>query len=329
MNWRNNAHLFLVKNKLIFMLTAFNSLKTFIYLIKSRFDIRYRDNINFERAKTFCQYFNNKEKKNILLQWFNEKDRILLTDLIWRIEHMAFNNIWIYSKIFTKDDEKDRIDYIKYFYTAPIDNYFKNILWNLYNEYYISKSIKELLWLKEYDWRDILDCGAFIGDSAVIFSDTFPKSKIYAFEPNQQNLEWLWKTISHFDKQDIIIPTKFWVSDKTWEIKMDWFGAGSKLDINWEGEVIKLTTIDKFVNENNLNPGIIKMDIEWAEYSAIIWAEETIKQFKPVLFISIYHNGRDFFEIKPLIESWDLWYKFTIHRRNHVFPYSEIILVCY
>jgi hypothetical protein len=35
-------------------------------------------------------------------------------------------------------------------------------------------------------------------------------------------------------------------------------------------------------------------------------AEKTIKKDKPILLISVYHTGKDFFEIKPLLESWNL-----------------------
>ena len=44
---------------------------------------------------------------------------------------------------------------------------------------------------------------------------------------------------------------------------------------------------------------------------------------------SIYHNYDDFFKIKPLIESWDLGYKFDFFRRidEHT-TFADIMLVC-
>lgn len=32
------------------------------------------------------------------------------------------------------------------------------------------------------------------------------------------------------------------------------------------------------------------------------------------MLISIYHNAKDFFEIKPMLESWNLGYKFKIFK---------------
>jgi len=329
MTFGEKIYLFLVRYRLIFILNFIYFLKTLVFIFQSKFDILYRDDLQFWWAKTFQSYFDNNKKKETLLKWFDKEDQDLILELLSKIQHIAENNLCNYSKLFTKQDEIKRQEYLKYFYKTIKTSYFKWSSGSLLNEYYIPISIEKLWWLKKYNWKDILDCGAFIGDSAVIFSDIFSKSKIYAFEPNQQNLIKLDETINHFEKKNIIIPANFWLSDQIWEIRMDGFGAGSKIDLNGNGEIIKLTTIDDFVTKKKLNPGMIKMDIEWAEYSAIIWAEKTIKQFKPVLFISIYHTGKDFFEIKPLIESWNLGYKFTIHRRNQISVFADTILVCY
>ena len=39
-------------------------------------------------------------------------------------------------------------------------------------------------------------------------------------------------------------------------------------------------------------------------------AKETIIEQKPAMLISLYHKYSDFFDIKPLLESWNLGYKF-------------------
>ena len=79
-------------------------------------------------------------------------------------------------------------------------------------------------------------------------------------------------------------------------------------------EKIEITTIDDYVEKNNIEVGLIKSDIEGAELSLLRGAINTIKQQKPVLVISIYHNTNDFFEIKKLIESLNLGYKFKIEK---------------
>jgi hypothetical protein len=58
-------------------------------------------------------------------------------------------------------------------------------------------------------------------------------------------------------------------------------------------------------------------------------AINTIKKQKPVLLLSIYHNANDFFEIKPLIESWNLGYKFKIRKLSmKEYFLVETMLIC-
>ena len=39
---------------------------------------------------------------------------------------------------------------------------------------------------------------------------------------------------------------------------------------------------------------------------------KTITTQRPILYLSIYHNADDFFNVKPMIEKFDLGYKFKI-----------------
>ncbi|HHU71606.1 MAG TPA: FkbM family methyltransferase, partial [Clostridiales bacterium] len=73
-------------------------------------------------------------------------------------------------------------------------------------------------------------------------------------------------------------------------------------------------TLDSYVNENNLNVGLIKVDIEGAEQDFLDGAIETIIQYRPILIISIYHSLDDFFNIKPKLEALNLGYTFKIYR---------------
>ncbi|MDR0522244.1 MAG: FkbM family methyltransferase, partial [Planctomycetaceae bacterium] len=80
-------------------------------------------------------------------------------------------------------------------------------------------------------------------------------------------------------------------------------------------------------HENNVNPGCIKMDIEGLESAAIHGAAETIKKFKPVLLISIYHTPDDFFSIKPFIEDLNLGYRFLIRKLSPKRLDAETMLI--
>jgi hypothetical protein len=92
---------------------------------------------------------------------------------------------------------------------------------------------------------------------------------------------------------------------------------------------IELTDIDSFVNENNVNLGVIKLDVEGMELRIMKGAIESIKKYKPVLLISIYHTPDDFFRIKPLIEDLNLGYKFFVRKIAPSRMFSETMLIGY
>ena len=73
--------------------------------------------------------------------------------------------------------------------------------------------------------------------------------------------------------------------------------------------------MDNFVEENNIEVGFLE------------GAVNTIKTQKPILMISIYHSYDDFFNIKPLIESWNLSYKFKIFKPIQPSITSETMLL--
>ena len=83
-------------------------------------------------------------------------------------------------------------------------------------------------------------------------------------------------------------------------------------------------TIDDFVRNNSIAKiDFIKMDIEGAELSALNGAIETIKKFKPMLAIAIYHSLNDFVDIPLWIKNLNLDYDifidhFTIHSEETI-----------
>jgi hypothetical protein len=92
---------------------------------------------------------------------------------------------------------------------------------------------------------------------------------------------------------------------------------------NW----LEITDIDSFVRENNVNLGVIKLDVEGLESEIIRGAIESIKKYKPVLLISIYHTPEDFFHIKPFIENLNLSYNFLIRKLAPQRPLGETMLI--
>ena len=186
--------------------------------------------------------------------------------------------------------------------------------------------------------KNIIDAGAYIGDSAILFSDYTDKN-IYSFEPFLQNYNLMLKTIE-LNKKNNIIPVNMALGNENKEISIysnsDTASSGISVetkqsDINSFENKVKMVTLDSYVKENNIEVGLIKTDLEGFEQSFLKGAIETIKEQKPVLIISIYHNYSDFFEIKPMLENLNLGYKFRIikNRLNKVISETKLLAEVY
>ena len=189
--------------------------------------------------------------------------------------------------------------------------------------------------LKQYNIKNIFevkndavvfDIGAFKGDTAYFFSKKCSnKARIYAFEPDENNYKVLLKIKDKYKLNNVIASNILFSNSET-EINF------LSMDLNRPAVKMKSTTIDKFVEENNIEKiNYIKMDVEGAERNILEGAIKTIKKFKPSLAIAIYHGGKLFMEdfynipifIKNVINEDYEYYIRTFHPAG-----LETILFC-
>lgn len=195
-------------------------------------------------------------------------------------------------------------------YFLPINHFEVGVFWNTY-DLHIFKTLDVIR------QKSIIDVGAFIGDSALVLS-SFTNNNVYAFEATKGSYDLMLETIRLNNSKKIIPIHKGLGADcyKT-IINIDNIEGCSSILMGYEikcSEEIEIITLDSYVKENSIEVGLIKVDIEGFEQEFLKGAKETIKAQKPALLISIYHNIDDFFEIKPMIESWNLGYTFYIHK---------------
>lgn len=238
---------------------------------------------------------------------------------------------------------KDEISDLDRLYTQFFPNIFKisDNLWS-YDGYLLPWQIGnvEVFWYKHsmnmfepqtlatIKNKDIIDVGASIGDSALIFENEFCDKNIYSFEPTKQRYELMLRTIK-LNKTSRIIPiNKALGSQETTMIMDNDVTSISYITNNKTTEVVEVTTLDNFVREHNLSIGLIKVDTEGFEMEFLKGAKETICAQKPAMLLSIYHSGKDYFGIKPLIESWNLGYKFKIYKGTDRTITEETMLFC-
>lgn len=181
---------------------------------------------------------------------------------------------------------------------------------------------------------DIIDAGAYTGDSALVLSD-FTNGKIHAFEPEISNYEHLKRTIKINNLDGKVVPVKMGLGCENVLKTLTNPPNGSigasfcndLSDTNHDSEDVYITSIDYYVKENNIKVGLIKTDVEGFEQDLLKGAIETIKRDKPVLMISIYHTFDDFWNIKPLIESWNLGYTFKIRKPYTLDFCGDMVLI--
>jgi FkbM family methyltransferase len=176
--------------------------------------------------------------------------------------------------------------------------------------------------------KDFLDIGAFVGDVSLMLLRYSPRN-IYAYEPIKDICSDLYRTIEKNGVKKYVHAINKGVGNEQSEMEITVNGAGSSFlfKLEQKTEKIAVTTID--IESKDKIVGLIKMDVEGFEYFVIQGGLETIKRDKPVMLIAIYHTGKDFFEILPMIKNAVPEYKFRYIDNWPTRPVYEKIFVCY
>lgn len=217
-------------------------------------------------------------------------------------------------------------------YFSPIDCFFPNVY--LYKQGLHFLESKTLEMMKH---KDIIDVGGYVGDSAILFEREFTLKNVHTFEATKTNFALMQKTLK-LNNSKRIIPVNKGLGSKSETLEISIYGGASTMNDGikamfddkhyFHTETAEIITLDSYVEEHNIEVGFIKVDIEGFEQEFLKGAKETIKKFRPAMLISIYHNYDDFFNIKPLIESWDLGYTFKFDKPIDGIVCVESVLYC-
>ena len=170
----------------------------------------------------------------------------------------------------------------------------------------------------------VLDIGANIGNHSAFFSKHF--KIVYSFEPNPIAYDILAVNSKHVAANKNIVPLNFGLSDQECDLPFSINPTnigGSKINLhpkditnNRKQTVIKVKTADTLEYLLKEPIGLIKIDVEGHELSALKGAEALIKKNKPsILFeqdIACVFNGKT--QVISYLESIG-YYFYTIKRR--------------
>lgn len=174
----------------------------------------------------------------------------------------------------------------------------------------------------------IIDAGAFIGDTAVLFDHkTGGDCDIHCFELLEENLALLKENVRLNDIPDARLHVNQLAltsqSGEFVEIDEAPLQGATKIGAKTGDGVSKsipTITIDDYVANNGLSKvDFIKMDIEGAELDALQGARRTIQEKKPKLAVCLYHLPEDPVAIPRLINEFCPDYQFYfkwVHLRS-------------
>jgi FkbM family methyltransferase len=186
---------------------------------------------------------------------------------------------------------------------------------------------KMLVYIKD---KDVLDCGAYVGDS-VFALRPYTNKTIYSFEFSQKATAEFRKIMKKNGVTSGSVLIEAALGDHLAVLNV----ADSGTQDNWlhvcaNGNSIRMTTIDEEVKKRKINVGFIKADLEGYGFKMVKGAINTIKTQRPVLSIGIYHNYEELFEIKPFLQEKiaDYVFEFQLHRFSKG-KFVELTLFCY
>lgn len=174
----------------------------------------------------------------------------------------------------------------------------------------------------------MIDCGAYDGDTFRQISSLGLELDSYVgFEPDAANFA---KLVMEIVKPDLKKPVNaaLWPCGAWSHCCQLRFasGNGSGSAVSGQGDcVIQCVSIDEALPV--FRPNLIKMDIEGAEYPALLGAARTIREHRPGLAICLYHEPAHLWQIPLLIADWNLGYRFYL--RCHCYNGFELVLYAF
>ena len=294
-------------------------------------------------AKLFSDAMNREDSAqrfNALISGLDNESKNTVSDIIHRMGMISDGNKSL-QDVYTQREQEEFVrmndefsskivklnDNLYYYngYYLPVNQFDSSVFYSKY-------AIDELTTLDSVRNKHIIDAGGYVGDTALLFSSYTDKS-IHVFEASPSNMDIIRETI-RLNHLDNIVPVSKALGENSGTAT---FSLGERNSCNSLVErpgynypnhiEVPVITLDDYVRENNLEVGLIKVDIEGGEQLLLKGAVETIRTQHPILLISIYHSANDFFEIKPMIEKMCDKYTFRIIKPANSAIVIETILL--
>lgn len=211
-------------------------------------------------------------------------------------------------------DEKSKNIFIKLLnFKTTFDYNFMHGFSNNHQGQYFDKEL-----ISNIENISFVDGGGYVGDTVKEVINNYPDfKKIYLIEPILDNINIAKRKLKDI-KNIIFLPigisnkktTLYFNDEKSFS---SIYGNGTKS--------VKVDTLDNIIQEK---VDFIKLDIEGAEQDAICGAKETIKKYRPILAICIYHKAQDWYKIPELV--LDIEPNYKIYIRHYMEGIFETVM---
>lgn len=174
------------------------------------------------------------------------------------------------------------------------------------------------------DQEVVVDLGAWIGDSVEGYINVYGKyRKIYCYEIDASSMEEMKKNLNKYSGIEY--------RNKAVGSKNSMGGYAvcnpqstiNRITDDPAGEEIEIVSLDEDIREKIT---LIKMDIEGAEQDALTGCIRHIREEKPKLLISVYHNNEDIWKIPKMIYDMNEDYQFYLRSNGWQWGPVELVL---
>jgi len=184
-----------------------------------------------------------------------------------------------------------------------------------------------------------VDAGAYVGDTVekFIWSNSGVFTQIYAFEPGETQLTAMKQRVNRLCREwaipkSAIICENAGLADKNKSLTISVSNVLANTSLNYDslGNGTQAGNIFCYSLDNYLagRPAtFIKADIEGMELAMLHGAKETIRQYKPKMALSIYHNPAHLFEVAEYVNSLAPEYSMAVRHHSPIF--AESVLYCW
>lgn len=307
-------------------------------------NILYTNDTERKKISTFYELYDSPdftEKFLGLISGLDQEDVSEIVKIIAR-QKMIREETAVGYDLFSREEKEKLYEMRQYMKTHTLqinddlfcyDNYFMPVNHFEASVFYYKHGIECVGDCSFLEGKDILDVGGFYGDSVLVFGE-LPCRTIYSFEAIAENFSILNRTLEINGVRNCV-PVRTALGDSDGVAQMESGGSASSLVENYAKEKgqtqkVPIMKLDSWMEQQKgaVDVGLIKVDIEGAEQMFLRGARKTIERFRPVMLLSIYHNASDFFGIKPMIESWNLGYRFKIYKPCDDTISREVLLIC-